>query len=84
MSTISLRIDENLKKEIQSIAKELDISLNQLINLKLRELKEKRSINISFNNDYELIELEKNELNNELIEMRNETLKKDKSLFTNI
>lgn len=44
MTTISLRIDDELKQIIQKQAKELGISMNQFLNIKLQELKTQEKI----------------------------------------
>ena len=47
MTTISLRINDQLKHIIQKQAKELGLSMNQFINLKLEELKTQDGIYIN-------------------------------------
>jgi antitoxin component of RelBE/YafQ-DinJ toxin-antitoxin module len=37
MTTLTLRLEDSLKEETMFLAKKLGLSLNQLINLKLRE-----------------------------------------------
>lgn len=50
MTTLTLRIDSDLKLELQEMAKNLGLSLNQLINLSLRDLIKKDNLNISLKN----------------------------------
>ena len=54
MTTITLRIDSDLKQDIQAIAKSLWLSLNQLLNLKIRELREDTEIRVPLNNATEV------------------------------
>lgn len=49
MASISLRIDEQLKENLQQQAKNLGLSLNQLINLKLREFMQQKTLNLDLN-----------------------------------
>lgn len=44
MTTVSLRIDDELKNVIQTQAKALGISMNQLLNIKLQELRTQKEI----------------------------------------
>lgn len=54
MTTITLRIDSDLKHDIQIIAKSLGLSLNQLLNLKIRELRDDTEIRVPLKNTMEL------------------------------
>ncbi len=46
MTTITLRIDEDIKKEAQKLASSLWLNLNSLVNLKLREFIQDRKIEV--------------------------------------
>ena len=58
MTTLTLRIDEDLKQELQEMAKNLGLSLNQLMNLNIRDFVKKKELNISLNNNVEIEEIE--------------------------
>ncbi|MDD3645788.1 MAG: type II toxin-antitoxin system RelB/DinJ family antitoxin [Candidatus Gracilibacteria bacterium] len=60
MTTLTIRLDDKLKKETSALAKNMGLSLNQLINLKLREFVNTGTININ---------LFKKELNEDAIEL---------------
>ena len=66
MTTLTLRIDENLKLELQEMAKNLGLSLNQLMNLNIRDFIKKKELNVSFDNDVEIENFNKREI--ELLE----------------
>ena len=53
MTTITLRIDENIKIELQEMAKNLGVSLNQLMNLNIRDFIKRKELNISLENEVE-------------------------------
>ena len=55
MATLTLRIDDNLKNELKEMAKNLGLSLNQLMNLNIRDFVKKRELNISLENNIESI-----------------------------
>ena len=55
MTTLTLRIDSDLKLELQEMAKNLGLSLNQLINLDLRDFRKKKELNIDLDNKVEFI-----------------------------
>ena len=58
MTTLTLRIDDELKKELQEMAKNLGLSLNQLMNLNIRDLVKRKELNISLTNDIKVEEIE--------------------------
>lgn len=58
MTTITLRMDADLKQNLQKIAKKLWVSLNQLINLKMREFDENRVLNLDLREDLEVESIE--------------------------
>ena len=58
MTTLTLRIDDDLKKELKEMAKNLGLSLNQLMNLNIRDFVKKRELNISLENNIEIQEIE--------------------------
>ena len=85
MTTVTLRIESNLKKDIQEMAKSLGLSLNQLINLKLRKFREKWDINISIkNNITEFWELSENDITSKMLNDLNNAKKLSKSDFVNL
>lgn len=47
MTSLSIRIDDKLKEEVEKISDDLWISLNQLVNLKLREFVETWEIHVN-------------------------------------
>jgi len=51
MTTLTLRIDQELKDELQEMAKKLGLSLNQLMNLNIRDFVKKKELNISLSNE---------------------------------
>lgn len=60
MTTLTLRLDDSLKEETMVLLKKLWLSLNQLINLKLRKFVWTGSININlFENTSNLVEVNK-------------------------
>jgi antitoxin component of RelBE/YafQ-DinJ toxin-antitoxin module len=74
MTTLTLRLDSSLKEETILLAKKLWLSLNQLINLKLREFVSNGSININlFENDSNLIEV--NESAEDVLAYLNKSIK---------
>ena len=46
MASITLRIDDKLKKTLQAMAKQLGLSLNQLINLQLHQFSKEPKLNL--------------------------------------
>jgi len=58
MTTLTLRIDDDLKNELKEMAKNLGLSLNQLMNLNIRDFVKKRELNISLENNIEIQEIE--------------------------
>jgi len=46
MATITLRIDDKLKATLQAMAKQLGLSLNQLIGLLLRQFSKQPNLNV--------------------------------------
>ena len=50
MATITLRIDDKLKAILQWMAKQLWLSLNQLINLQLQQFSKNPQLNLNLNN----------------------------------
>ncbi len=64
MTTITLRIDADLKQDLQNMAKNLGLSLNQLINLKMREFRENKTLNLSLNDDFEVEDFTEKEITN--------------------
>jgi antitoxin component of RelBE/YafQ-DinJ toxin-antitoxin module len=66
MTTLTLRIDANLKLELQEMAKNLGLSLNQLMNLNIRDFVKKKELNISLENKVEFEDFSENEI--ELLE----------------
>ena len=46
MASITLRIDDKLKKILQAMAKQLGLSLNQLINLQLQQFSKEPRLNL--------------------------------------
>ena len=75
MTTLTLRIDEELKNELKGMAKNLGLSLNQLMNLNIRDFVKKKELNISLENE-NFIEFE--DFNDEEIKL----IKEDKELNT--
>jgi len=74
MTTLTLRLDNSLKEETFILAKKLGLSLNQLINLKLREFVSSWTININlFENDSNLIEV--NESAEDVLAYLNKSIK---------
>jgi len=74
MTTLTLRLDDSLKEEAMILAKKLWLSLNQLINLKLREFVWSGSININlFENNSNLIEV--NEPAQNVLDYLNKSIK---------
>ena len=53
MTTLTLRIDEDLKLELQEMAKNLGLSLNQLMNLNIRDFVKRKELNVSLENKVE-------------------------------
>ncbi len=51
MTTITVRMDAKLKQDLQAKAKRLGISLNQLINLKMRELNQQQTLTVDMCDD---------------------------------
>jgi len=49
MATITLRIDDKLKATLQAMAKQLGLSLNQLIGLLLRQFSKQPNLNVDLN-----------------------------------
>lgn len=49
MASITLRIDDNLKKILQAMAKKLGLSLNQLINLQLQQFSKNPKLELKLN-----------------------------------
>ena len=66
MTTLTLRIDEDLKKELQEMAKNLGLSLNQLMNLNIRDFVRRKELNVSLENKVEFEDFSENEI--ELLE----------------
>ncbi len=64
MTTITLRIDADLKQDLQNMAKSLGLSLNQLINLKMREFRENKTLNLSLSDDFEVEDFTEKEITN--------------------
>jgi len=58
MTTLTLRIDSELKQELQEMAKSLGLSLNQLMNLNIRDFIKRKELNVSLNNNIEVEEIE--------------------------
>ncbi len=76
MTTLTLRLDDSLKEDTLVLAKKLWLSLNQLINLKLREFVSNGSININlFENDSNLIEV--NESAEDVLAYLNNSIKEN-------
>ena len=74
MTTLTLRIDDSLKEETMILAKKLWLSLNQLINLKLREFVWSGSININlFEDNLNLVEV--NEPAKNVLDYLNKSIK---------
>jgi len=74
MTTLTLRLDDSLKEESLVLAKKLWLSLNQLINLKLREFVWTGSININlFENTSNLVEV--NEPAKNVLDYLNKSIK---------
>ena len=74
MTTLTLRIDDSLKEETMILAKKLWLSLNQLINLKLREFVWSGSININlFEDNSNLVEV--NEPAKNVLDYLNKSIK---------
>ena len=74
MTTLTLRLDDSLKEETSILAKKLWLSLNQLINLKLREFVWNGSININlFENNSNLVEV--NEPAKNVLDYLNKSIK---------
>jgi len=57
MTTLTLRLDDSLKEETAILAKKLWLSLNQVINLKLREFVLNWTININLFNESTLVDV---------------------------
>ncbi len=49
MASITLRIDDNLKKILQAMAKQLWLSLNQLINIQLQQFSKEPKLDLNLN-----------------------------------
>ena len=49
MASITLRIDDKLKKTLQAMAKQLGLSLNQLINLQLHQFSKDPKLDLKLN-----------------------------------
>ena len=74
MTTLTLRLEDSLKEETMVLAKKLWLSLNQLINLKLREFVWSGSININlFENTSNLVEV--NEPAQNVLDYLNKSIK---------
>lgn len=74
MATLTLRLDDSLKEETMILAKKLWLSLNQLINLKLREFVWSGSININlFEDNSNLVEV--NEPAKNVLDYLNKSIK---------
>lgn len=74
MTTLTLRLDDSLKEETSILAKKLWLSLNQLINLKLREFVWNGSINVNlFENTSNLIDV--NEPAENVLDYLNKSIK---------
>lgn len=74
MTTLTLRLDDSLKEESMLLAKKVWLSLNQLINLKLREFVWNGSININlFEDNSNLIEV--NEPAKNVLDYLNKSIK---------
>lgn len=58
MTTITFRTDEALKKDLQEVAQSLWLSLNQLINLKMREFNQNRVLSLDLRNNAEVGQIE--------------------------
>ena len=58
MTTLTLRIDADLKLELQEMAKNLGLSLNQLMNLNIRDFVKKKELNVSLENKVEFLWIE--------------------------
>lgn len=81
----TLSIDKEIRNKAYQRAKADKISLSAVARMLLLDYAEWRiSIWARFNDDNDLVELDNTEVNNELLELKEVVLKKDKSLFTNI
>ncbi|MDQ7009911.1 MAG: type II toxin-antitoxin system RelB/DinJ family antitoxin [Candidatus Gracilibacteria bacterium] len=58
MTTLTLRIDADLKLELQEMAKNLGLSLNQLMNLNIRDFVKKKELNVSLKSKIEFLGVE--------------------------
>jgi len=58
MTTLTLRIDEELKNELKEMAKNLGLSLNQLMNLNIRDFIKRKELNISMKNEIKIEKVE--------------------------
>ncbi len=54
MTTITVRMDTQLKQDLQAKAKQLGLSLNQLINLKMRELNQQQTLTVNMQDNWEI------------------------------
>lgn len=61
MTTLTVRLDDKLKERTTILAKSLWLSLNQLINLKLKEFTQTWAINVNlFEDNSNLIDVNEN------------------------
>jgi len=57
MTTLTIRLDSKLKNEIEKLSDDLWISLNQLVNLKLREFVQTWEIHVNVFNNKNMIDV---------------------------
>ncbi len=80
MTTITVRMDAQLKQDLQNKAKRLGLSLNQLINLKMRELNQQQTLTLDMYSD-EISPLDTSDWGNEFNQMTERNTKRLRKLI---